>query len=174
MRKMMSSIVFTLACSLLNGRLLAAGMEEAIKARAQKCVQATADDDYEGIVACTHPLVIEMNGGKEHMLSILQQGSADMKSSGADIESVEIGEPQQLGQMPQLSYALVPQTIRMKVPQGKLIQDGWLLAISTDQGSSWNFVDATNLTDATLGQVFPELAGKIKLPAKTAPRIEEN
>ena len=67
----------------------------------------------------------------------------------------------------------MPQTIQMKVTRGKLIQDGWLLAVSEDQGTTWHFVDATNLTDESLGQVFPDLVGKIKLAPKAPPRLEE-
>ncbi len=159
---------------LLAGCVFAGTMEDVIKTQATQCVQTISEDNYDGLISCTHPLIVTMNGDRQKMRAMLEAGGAQMLAEGMDIEKVDIGEPQQVGHTEKMNYALVPQQITIKVPQGKLIQDGWLLGISEDHGVTWYFVDATSLTDEKLKQIFPDLAGNIVLIPRSQPRLVVN
>src|SRR5262245_35603046 len=154
MRKMNFIVLCSMVGLIFSGNIFAASMEDTIKAQAEKCAKATVAGDFEGMVAGTHPSVVQMMGGKDKMIATLKESAENMKKEQTGIEAVTVGQPEQLGKTDKLSYALVPQQLQMKMPGGKLLQDGWLLAVSEDQGKNWRFVDATNLTDENVGQVF--------------------
>jgi hypothetical protein len=152
----------------------AQGISATIQQEARKCAKALLNSDYEGTVAYTHKRVVAGMGGKEAMIASLKRATAEMRSQGISIEDVTIGEshkPQKVGSW---LVALVPFRILMTVPGGGLDLDSHLLGISEDDGKKWVFIDVGPLTKAQLAQAFPELAGKIELPAKKTPLFKKN
>lgn len=173
--KKVAAIILALTSSIIfSHQVLGLDLAGKIKDEANKSAQALMSNDLETVIRYTYPLIIEKMGGKERAISTLQQSYAQMQTSGVKFESVTIGNPAQIEEDGSLMHALVPQTIQMKVPDGRLIQDGYLLAISENGGEQWYFLDATNLTDAILSQVFPTLAGKITIPTKKEPVFIQN
>ncbi len=60
----------------------------------------------------------------------------------------------------------MPQTVFMKVPNGKMKQESHLLAISKDNGVYWYFIDTVKLTDENVKSVLPNFNSDLKIPAK--------
>ena len=104
------------------------------------------------------------------MIEVMQQGTLDMQNRGIRYSSNNIGTPEPVREINGKLYALVPQTIRIEMPQGILVQESHLLAVSEDGGKRWYFVDTAPLgDDQKLGVVFPDLVGKIKVPVRKQP-----
>lgn len=140
-----------------------------VRQEAEKCVKALAAADYERFAPCTHRRVLEMMGGKETMVATLKRTMDEMRSQGVSFESATVGEPGKPRKIGNWLVAFVPQHIVMKVPQGRVEQDGNLLGISEDDGKKWVFIDVSPITQEQLAQVFPEVAGQIDLPVKQQP-----
>ena len=140
-----------------------------IKQEAEKCGKSLLSADYDGVVLYTHERVLARLGGKDAMIATLKRSTEAMRSQGVSITEVVIGTPEQPKKIGAWLVTLVPQHIRMTVPKGEMQQDSHLLGISEDDGKKWVFVDAGVLAKSNLGQVFPELDGKIDVPERKPP-----
>lgn len=142
-----------------------------IRQEAQKCAKALLNADYDGVVKYTHRRVVKATGGKEAMLVVLKRGLEEMQAKGITIQEVTIGEADKPLDVESWTVAFVPQRLILKTTEGKIEQDSHLLGISEDDGKTWVFVDCSSLTKEKVAQIFPELAGRIELPAKKKPVV---
>jgi hypothetical protein len=131
--------------------------------------EAFTNQDFNTIVTYTYPRIIKMMGGKEKMISILKSGKLNMENEGVFFESVSVKKPSEIYQSGNELYCLIPQTIIMKIPKGKLETNGYLLAVSEDNGEKWFFIDTAQLDDNKLAYLFPNMNKKLKIPKKTRP-----
>jgi hypothetical protein len=138
------------------------------KVAAQRMGKALLEADLETFAALTWPKAIELNGGKEKMLATVRDETAKMKEEGISFRDVRMGEPHSLMQGKSSWYLIVPQTIELKVPAGKVTQESFLVGISADK-SSWTFLDGGALDEPTLRQLIPDLPKAFSLPAKKEP-----
>jgi hypothetical protein len=63
----------------------------------------------------------------------------------------------------------VPVTLKIKAQDGTYQTDGSLIAISSDGGASWTFVDAAGEDDKDLRVILPAVLDKLKIPAEKPP-----
>lgn len=164
----MIALIFTL---FLIKTSFCADFSEKIRNEARIMANTLLNNDYETLTVYTFPLIVEKMGGKDKMIQVLQQGNIEMRSGGVNYDSVEIGWPDAVEEVNGKLYTLVPETIKMKVPQGILIQESNLIAISLDQGNKWYFIDTAGLDDQKLAMVLPELVGRIKIPPRPPPTL---
>jgi hypothetical protein len=143
-----------------------------IRKLAAESSAALTAGDYSRVVALTYPKVVEMIGGREKMIETLRRGTDQMKAQGSAILGSEPEEPKEVVASGDKQFAIVPQTVRVKVPQGVLRSKGFLIAVSADHGASWTFVDGARLTKDTLPQVFPEFPPQLSLPPREEPVLE--
>jgi hypothetical protein len=84
-----------------------------------------------------------------------------------------VGGPQKAVRVKRQLFAVVPTTLRIKVPEGVLVGDAFMLAISEDGGENWTFLDGSVTTRPEQMKVLlPQLAGKLKLPESRPPVLE--
>lgn len=140
-----------------------------IRAEAQACADALLSGDYAGLIARTHPLVVAEMGGIENAIAGVAEGMASLKSEGITMESIAIGDPGEPVAKGAVVGVLVPQSIVLKTPEGKLRQAGHMLAVSDNGGGTWHFIDTNTLDANSLQQYFPSLVGVINLPARVPP-----
>jgi hypothetical protein len=106
------------------------------------------------------------------MIELLRRGTEDMKSHGSAILGAEVAEPKEVIASGERRFAIVPMTVRVKVPEGTLRSKGFLLAISIDEGKTWTFIDGAGLTKEKLAQLFPDIPSQLTLPSKEPPVLE--
>ena len=141
-----------------------------IRAEAVRMSDALLNGDYQTVADYTFPWVLKEIGGEKKMLEVLKQSNLQMQNQGIRYSSVNIGSPEPVREIDGKWYALVPETIRIEVPQGILIQESHLLAVSEDKGNRWYFVDTASLAEEEkLAAVFPALVGKMKIPIRKQP-----
>jgi hypothetical protein len=71
---------------------------------------------------------------------------------------VWVGVPRDAVEVNGRTSLLVPQTLRIRVSQGILIQSAFLLGIPEHDSPRWSFIDASGATPATLSPLFPDIA----------------
>ncbi len=165
------SLVFALSCLVAHNA--AADLQtERIRQAAKENSTAFTTANYDRLVDLTYPKVVELLGGREKMIELLRRGAEDMKSHGSAILGADIAEPKEVITAGDKRFAIVPMIVHIKVPQGTVRTNGFLLAVSTDQGKAWTFIDGAGLTREKLTQVFPDFPSEVSLPAPERPVLE--
>lgn len=142
-----------------------------VKEQAELTAKSLLQGDYETLLRFTYPKVIEMVGGRERMISLIKKGKVEMGQQGISFETVTIGEPSKTVKAGEEIHCLVPQTIFMKVPKGKMKSETHLLAVSKDNGNNWFFIDTVNLTMDNVKTVLPNYNSDLKIPTKKQPKF---
>lgn len=145
-----------------------------IKAQAELMATSLLQDKYETLLKFTYPTVIEMVGGQAKMISIIKTGKGDMAKQGISFETVTIGEPSKTVKAGDEIHCLVPQTIFMKVPKGRVKSESYLLAVSKDNGDNWFFIAAINLTMDNVKTLLPNYNLELQIPPKKQPIFIED
>lgn len=132
-----------------------------------KCL---VDKDYEGFSAYTYPKIVEMMGGKEKMISMLQNTFND---SLMKIISDSLGEPGKLVSTDKELQCIVPQKLVMTVGKQQITMRSCLIAVSDNDGKNWYFIDGGGEDSAALKASLPNLSKSLVIPPKEAPVVTE-
>ncbi len=144
-----------------------------IKEQAAKMGQFLLKKDYKSFCKYTYPEIIEMMGGKKKMIKELEKTLAEMLSKGSYFLNVSFGEPSKIITIGKELQCTVPQTLELKVLNGKLIIKSTLIAITINNGKKWYFVDTSSIDIQTLKRVLPNLSEELIIPKKTQPTFYE-
>jgi uncharacterized protein (TIGR03067 family) len=149
-----------------------ASLKDSVKAKAEEVNNALMRHDFGKVVDMSHPKVIEMGGGRDKTISMMEARSQDMKSRGVVIRSATVGEPSDPVKSGAELFIVVPFRLEMTFPGGKAFQDSFVIGDSVDQGKTWVFVDGTGDTK-TIKQILPNLPEQLYLPAQQRPILEK-
>ena len=144
---------------------------ERVRALAAKNSAALSSGNYARLVELTYPKIVEMIGGRDKMIETLRRGSEDMKAHGSAILGAEVSEPKEVVTVGGRQFAILPMTVRVRVPDGTLRSTGFLIAVSEDHGKTWTFIDRAGLKEK-LAQVLPEFPPQLLLPPREQPVLE--
>jgi hypothetical protein len=146
---------------------------EAIQKTAQACADALLKGDYPAFVQFTHPKIIEMAGGRDKMIALIKSGMDALKGEGITINAYKIEPPAQTIPAGDDLTAIVPTVLQMSSPTQKITQKSYLLAVSSDNGKHWTFVDGAGIDDNMIKSIIPNPPKELKLPDKQQPVIEK-
>ena len=169
---MKKSVVVLIA--LLSSTLVCAADDPTaiIRAAFDRAVQAVVVGDTEAILDNTYSGLLEQVGGRDVMRSMVIKNLNDLKERGMAVvgtEIVSISEPLQAGDE---LHAIVRANRTVKAPGGRQIQDTFMIAVSSDGGQNWTFVDGPQLTPKHIEALFPDFNEALELP-ETAPPVFE-
>lgn len=162
-------MMIILLFSVSFGRASDATMPQEIQRQGQTCANAMVNHDIDHVLQYTHPVVIQMSGGKQGFVTAFENATREMNNQGLSFAFVDVDKPTLIKQIKGTTYAVLPQTITMTAPGGMLISTGHLLAVSSQKGGNWYFADMAPLTNDNIGMVFPDLFNKIDVPEKIEP-----
>jgi hypothetical protein len=145
---------------------------EAIRHQADLMGKAMLTEDFKTLTDFTFPKLVEILGGPDRMIERLKAGMEQMKKSGYAFKSYDVQVPKQIVDSGSDIIAIVPQIIVMTVPTGTLTQKGYLIAVSSDQGGHWTFLDSAAVDDEKLKVLLPKFPPELKLPPREKPVIE--
>lgn len=163
---------WSLGLILLPAILGAADISAVLKREVAKCASAWQRSDFETIVSYQPPRVIARSGGRAAVLRELKDQFAQARALGVERLEAKPGQtasPRQIG--PWL-VSLVPITAVLHSAHIDLTQRTHVLAVSADAGKRWSFMLLYQVTQAELREWFPELGGKIVIPADPVPQME--
>lgn len=130
---------------------------------------ALLNDDYETLLKFTYPNVIALTGGPDKMISLIKKGKIEMQQQGITFDHVVIGKPTAVVKAGNEIHCMVPQTVFIKVPKGKMKSKSHLLAVSKNGGRHWYFIDTVNLTSENIKLVLPNYNFDLAIPPKKKP-----
>jgi hypothetical protein len=143
-----------------------------VSKKAQVIGDATVKGDYAKVVDSTYPKVVEIIGGQEKMVALIEKSMNQMKAQGFTLISFQAGEPKELLTEGDSTFAVVPTITKLTAPGGKLIARSYLLGVSSDSGKTWKFVDGAGLQQKEVrDKVLPKLPAKLLLPEKQTPEF---
>ena len=126
--------------------------------------------DLRWVVRSTYAPVVELNGGAERMEKTMADGAAQMRKDGVTFDAVTVAAPTWSHLSGPRWYAIVPETVTLRTPKSRLVQESYLLAVSDDAGATWQFIDGAGLNERNLKVVLPDAPAALKLPAKKPTR----
>jgi hypothetical protein len=108
------------------------------------------------------------------MIELLSKGASDMKGHGMSFSKVSFDEPSKIVKSSNELQATIAQHTEIKLSQGKIVSTSTLLAISSNNGKDWRFIDTSNKDMATLKKALPNLSPAIVIPPTESPVKYEN
>lgn len=140
-----------------------------VKRQADVVGKALLNSDFKTVIAHTYPKAVTIGGGKEKMLQMMTAGINQMKAQGFAFEKVTIGQPGKFYKAGTEIHCLVPEQLIMKTARGRMAASSSLLAISSDGGKNWSFLDMNQRTVSAVKQIFPDFNSNLIIPKPMAP-----
>ncbi|MFI5171352.1 MAG: hypothetical protein ACHQFW_03125 [Chitinophagales bacterium] len=142
-----------------------------IKSQAEIMVNAFMHEQYDLLLDYTYPKIFAVTGGREVMRSLIEEMMTDLKTQGITVDSAKVGEAGPIYTAGSELHAIINQYVYMKIPDGKMISESSLLAISMDKGSKWYYIDIAQLTPELKKEFFPEFNNDLVVPEPKQPVI---
>jgi hypothetical protein len=140
-----------------------------IKIDATKMSNAFLKADYITFAKFTYPRVLQTIGGVNNMVATLSKTTATMQAQGISFIDIKFGYPSAIVNSGEELQCTLLQHTEIKTPNRVIIITSTLIAISTDKGNNWTFVDTSNKDIATLRKVLPNLSNSIVIPPTQPP-----
>ncbi|TFF34422.1 hypothetical protein [Mucilaginibacter psychrotolerans] len=135
-----------------------------VKKQATVVADALVKGDYATVVNHTYPKALQLGGGKAKMLQMMTTGMQQMAAQGVSFESATVGTPSKFYKAGTEIHCLVPEHISMKVGGSTMKVNSNLLAVSSNKGKTWSFLDLNKNTIAMVPKLFPNFNKDLKLP----------
>lgn len=136
---------------------------------------ATLAGDCARLIDNTYPTAVEELGGRKNAIEVAEASMKEMKRKGFAIVKYDFSEPGDFYVEGDNTFVVLPATIEMKFPTGKILSKSYLLGISPDAGKSWKFIDGSGLQDKEAnGKLLPKMPIKLKLPYYVKPEVIED
>ena len=145
-----------------------------LKASAQQMGKLFIEKNYEQYVKFVHPKILKMFGGEEKMIEFLKKTIEETENQGFIFKDVKIGEHSELIVAGNEIQSIIPQILELKTKDGRLVTTSYLLALSTDKGKKWYFIDTAGKTLEELRTMFPSLSSKLIIPPATQPEFHND
>jgi hypothetical protein len=140
-----------------------------LKQQSSKMGAAFVAGDYKIFANYTYPLILKSMGGAARMIEVLNRTTNDMKAKGISFSNITFDEPSKIVKGSKELQATIAQHTEIKLPQGRLVSTSTLIAVSTDNGVNWTFIDTSNKDMATLRKALPNLSPAITVPPQQPP-----
>jgi hypothetical protein len=167
MKPLLSIACFCLLLLSAAGQDSAASVQLTTQARIM--ADALISSDYATLADYTYPKVVQMMGGKQKMVKLMDSLFLAYKTEGIAFTEINFEPPSSLLNNTTNLQATIIQHLIMQLPQGRFMQTSTLLGISTDKGLHWKFLDTVHKDAAAIKKVFPGLNPAIKIPPTAQP-----
>jgi len=148
--------------------LSAADLVPIVQREAGKCAAAWQHGDAKAVLTFLPPRVVTQSGGRAAALRDLEDQFAEARAYGVERLEAKLGVPSKPRKIGRWLVSVVPLTAVLHCRHLAITQPTHALALSTDQGKQWTFFLLHDLSAAEFAAWFPDLAGKITLPAEPA------
>lgn len=144
---------------------------EKLKQQAQELSDAVVGGNYTRAADLTFPKLVELMGGRTQFMAAMKEGMAQASTDQFRISSVTVGEPRDVILVNRRHYAIVPTTMRFKVPEGTLVGEAFMIGASADGGKNWTFIDSggRSMNKEQLRTLIGPAADKLQIPETKRP-----
>jgi hypothetical protein len=129
----------------------------------QRCYR---EGDYDGIVAATHPSLIEQAGGEESFRKALEDAVAMLQSGKIKMGDDQLGAPSGLHDAADEWVCFVPKRNIIEVDGRKIRSQGFYVAVKKKEDGAWRFLDGAGMRNnpEMLWTLLPDLPRGVEIP----------
>ncbi|HEX4851095.1 MAG TPA: hypothetical protein VFV08_09830 [Puia sp.] len=149
-------------------------LQTTIKIQAMDMSRALINNDFATFSTYMYPKIVSFAGGKDKMKSDMDSASSAMKQFGVAFKRILIGNPGAIIHFHDQLQCVVPQTTTMQTLMGDLEAETSLIAISTDNGKKWFFIDTNVYRVDKIKNALPELSPDLVIPPQKSPKLINN
>ena len=142
-----------------------------IKTAAFEMGKALVEKNSDGFLRFVHPSMITMAGGKEQLQVLTDSALKVFEQFGGKISKINYGNPSEVIEYKKTMQAVLPQSTYLSSPFGDVELASSLIAISSDKGKSWTFIDTNLFGIGQIKKALPELSPELNIPKSAAPKI---
>lgn len=155
-----------LLCVLLVSVLtLDAQTEETALRDAKIAAKATLEMDFKTVLKHTYPSIVEMMGGEEKAIPLLEQTFESMKSNGFKFEKAEVLSVSNIVEEQGQHRCYIEGENVMVMNDQRITSKSYLLGIYDSEKELWYFLEAQKLKDSALAnQVLPNFKTSLNIP----------
>lgn len=113
---------------------------ERIHVLATEVLSATKSGNYKRVMDLTYPKVVEMMGGRDKAVQMIEQAMQAVK-----VLEAQSDDPGEIVSSGDKQFCVVPTRMRLQVGNKTVRTKGFLLAVSEDAGKHWTFLDGEGL-----------------------------
>lgn len=146
-------------------------LTQAVITQANQMAASYKSGDYKGYVKFILPVYVNAAGGQAKMIASFNALDAQLKSKDMSINSIVYTDPSEILKVKNESQCVIEQQTELQSAKGRVTTYTTLIAISTDDGKTWKFMDTSNMDIAMVRRLLPNLSSKIVLPAKQKPTV---
>jgi hypothetical protein len=137
-----------------------------LEKQAKTMVDAFLKEDFANFARYVHPGVVKMMGGKKKVIKTLKEGMEAMRSEDLKITKYSLGEPSDILKAGKELQCAIPQFMVITSPTSRVEMESTLIAISSNNGKNWQFIDASDKDRETLKSLLPNLSDDLVIPEK--------
>lgn len=143
--------------------------ETKLQQEATKMGQLFISRNFSDYLKFVHPKIIQLVGGEKAMTEVLEKSISKLAEQGFSFKNISMGTPSKILTAGNEKQAVIPQILEMKNQTGTLVATSYLLAISSDNGNTWQFIDTGGKTLEEMKKVFPSLNSNLLIPPRKQP-----
>jgi hypothetical protein len=174
MKNIRKQIVALILLGIITPAAEAQNLQTAIKIQAMEMAKSLIKNDFASFIRYLPPKIIEFAGGKEKLKLKMDSADAAMKQFGVSFKKILIGNPGEIISYEKQLQCIVPQSTTLQSVLGEMQAETSLIAISTDNGKNWYFVDTNAYKADKLKSVLPGLSPDLIIPAQQPPKFIPN
>ena len=172
LKYIMISLLFV-ACSGHRAKQTAT-LNESIETQANRMIKLLKEKDYPGFMNTLYPKYIENFGGKDKMLQFLNNTWGQLDKQSVMIDSVTFSKPNKIIDTGNELQTTIYETLKVHGPSGKMIIKSTVIAISSDNGESWYFIDSAGIDLKSMQKKLPNLNDSLIIAKRENPEIIPN
>ncbi|MCD6063933.1 MAG: hypothetical protein K0R82_1844 [Flavipsychrobacter sp.] len=136
-----------------------------VKKAAKDMGIALVKKNYNSFIKTTYPKAVEATqGGHDQLIKELKGQLNQMEQEGTTVVAMWPGEPSKFIDTAGELQCTIPQSMTMKVPEGKLTTHTTLIALSPDKGKTWYFMDTADRSIRKMRELFPNISTRLVIP----------
>ena len=140
-----------------------------LKKQADRFAKASFNGDYKTVIDLTYPQMVAYSGGRDTLQKLITDRIAALRTQGVMTFDGSIGSPGPFLKAGSQIHCLVPETLILKIFNGRYVTSTYLLAISNDNGSNWTFMDVGKMPPDILLKIVPNYNTDLRIPLAGKP-----
>ncbi|MEP6597803.1 MAG: hypothetical protein ABJA71_17745 [Ginsengibacter sp.] len=149
----------------------AQNLNTTIKVQAMDMAKALIKKDFPTFLKYVHPNIVAMTGGKDKVLQRMDTVNAVASQLGAVIKKITVGNPGNIIKYRNELQVTIPQSSEMTSGFGNVTLETTLIAISTDDGKNWFFIDTSMYNLKEVKKAIPDLSPELIIPPPKPPKF---
>lgn len=138
-------------------------LKDSVASQAKTMAQAFLKKDYKTFASFMYSTMIKAMGGIDKAPDALYKSVSGLMSEGFSFEEISFGSVSDIVTNKGELQCTIPQFMKMKTPNGVVDNLRTLLAVSSDNGLHWKFIDTSKKSRETIKEFVPNLSDAIDL-----------